>query len=282
MSQPAAEVALTVDDVDRLLASQHPSLRATLRPLAHGWDNDVFRLGDDLIVRLPRREAAAQLVVHEQRWLPELARLLPVPIPVPVAIGLPDDDYPWHWSVVPWFDGVRALDLPVSARDALAEELARVLRALHVPAPVDTPRNPVRGVPLRSRDEAVRGRLSAAPQLAAIWDAAVSAPDWTGPPAWVHGDVHPANLIVRDGQLAAVIDFGDVCGGDPACDLAIAWTAFGAAGRQRFRAALGMGYDDATWERARGWAVSMATLMRDSPDSGMRAMAAHATQQLRG
>jgi aminoglycoside phosphotransferase (APT) family kinase protein len=278
--QPAAEITLTVEDVDRLLAAQHPSLRAPVRTIAHGWDNDLLRLGEDLVVRFPRREAAAQLIVHEQRWLPELARMLPVPIPVPVAVGVPEGGFPWHWSVVPWFDGVRSMDLPVAERDALAVPLAEALRALHVPAPLDAPRNPVRGVPLRERDDAVRERVRARPQLAGIWDEAVAAPNWAGPPVWVHGDVHTANLIVLGGRLSALIDFGDLNGGDPACDLAIAWTAFTSGGAERFREAMGPRYDEATWRRARGWAVSVATLMLDSPDPGMRAMAVHAVERL--
>lgn len=145
MSHPAAEVSLTVVDVDRLLASQHPGLRGPLRPEAHGWDNEVFRLGDALAVRLPRREAAATLIEHEQRWLPEIASRLPVRIPVPVAVGVPEGEYPWRWSVVPWFDGVRAMDLPTAERDGIAGTLADTLRALHIPAPADAPLNPVRG-----------------------------------------------------------------------------------------------------------------------------------------
>ncbi len=281
MPQPPADVTLTVADADRLLASQHPMLRGDLRAVAHGWDNDVFRLGDDLAVRLPRREAAARLIEHEQRWLPVLAPLLPVPVPVPVAVGIPDAWYPWHWSVVPWFDGARALDLPAAERDVLAEELADVLRALHVAAAPEAPVNPVRGVPLRSRDEIVRERLTATPELADAWSDAVAAPDWEGPPVWVHGDVHPGNLVVRDGRLSALIDFGDLCGGDPACDLAIAWTGFTAVGRDVFRARLAGRYDDATWRRARGWAVSIATLMLEADDPGFRAMSSHAVAQLR-
>ncbi|WP_425841206.1 aminoglycoside phosphotransferase family protein [Microbacterium sp. PA5] len=282
MPQPPAEVTLTAADVDRLLASQHPALRGELRAVASGWDNEVFRLGDDLAVRLPRREAAAHLVENEQRWLPILAPALPVRVPVPVAVGVPDDDYPWRWSIVPWFDGVRVADLPLAERDALAGEVAAALRALHVVAPPDAPRNPVRGVPLRERDGVVRGRLAGSPGLVALWDAGLAAPEWSRPDVWVHGDVHPGNLIARGGRLEAVIDFGDMCAGDPACDLAVAWTAFGPAGRARLRADLGDGYDDAMWARARAWAVAFATLLRDADDAWLRALSAHAIAQLLG
>lgn len=280
MPQPRAEVTLGESDVARLLAAQHPDLRGPLIRVAHGWDNEVFRLGDELAVRLPRRAAAARLVEHEQRWLPRIAPMLPVPVPAPVAVGIPQDDYPWHWSVVPWFEGVRALDLAPEERDLLAEPLADALLALHVAAPHDAPRNPVRGVPLRERDDAVRPRLAGVPALAPIWEDALAAAEWDGDAVWVHGDVHPGNLVARDGRLVAMIDFGDMCAGDPACDLAVAWTAFSPAGRERFVERLGSRYDDAVWRRARGWAVAIATLVADSDDAGFRAMSVHAVEHL--
>lgn len=280
MSQPPAEVAPTVEDVDRLLAAQYPALRGPLRLVANGWDNEVFRLGEDLAVRLPRRAAAAALIEHEQRWLPEIAPRLPLPVPVPVAVGRPGPGCPWHWSVVPWFAGRRALDVPAVARDGFAGALGGFLRALHTGAPADAPVNPVRGVALASRDDAVRARLATGSAvLRAAWNDALAAPAWAGSSRWVHGDVHPGNLVVDDeGRLAAVIDFGDLCGGDPACDLAIAWTGFTASGRRAFRAALGDGCDDAMWRRARGWAASMASLVHDDP--AMRAMTVHTIAQL--
>lgn len=279
MGQPDAEITLTVADVDRMLAAQHPALRGPLRLVANGWDNEVFRLGDDLAVRLPRRAASAGLIENEQRWLPELAPRLPLPIPVPLAVGAPTEEYPWRWSVVPWFAGRRALDGDARTRDALAAPLADFLRALHVAAPADAPINPVRGVPTASRDAAVKARIQDAPALRALWDDAVAAPRWSGPAVWVHGDVHAGNLVVDDdGVLRAVIDFGDLCGADPACDLAIAWTGFTAAGRAAFRDRLGDAYDEATWRRARGWAVAMATLV--AGDDAMRAMREHALAQL--
>lgn len=281
MSQPPAEVTLTAADVDRLIASQHPHLRGPLRALAHGWDNEVFRLGDDLAVRLPRRAAAAELIEHEQRWLPTLATRLPVRVPAPVAVGRPEGDYPWRWSIVPWFDGIPMLAIAVAERETLADDLGDVLRALHAAAPAEAPHNPVRGVPLRDRDGAVRTRLDS-PELIALWDEALEAPDWQAAPVWVHGDVHPGNLVASAGRLQAVIDFGDMCAGDPACDLAIAWTGFGEAGRARLRERLGAVYDDATWARAWGWAVAFATLLRGADDAGLRAMSAHALGELLG
>jgi len=280
MQPPPADLDITIADVDRLLATQHPSLRGRLERVAHGWDNDVFRLGDDLAVRLPRRQEAAQLVEHEQRWLPELAPRLPVRIPVPVAVGHPDEHYPWAWSVVPWFAGRRGLDIDPRERDGLAVELAGVLRALHVPAPPDAPHNPYRGVPMSERDDVVRERLTIAPELLPAWDAGRDAAPWRGPSLWLHGDLYPGNFVVDGGRLAALIDFGDLCAGDPASDLSVAWLTFTAAGRAVFREALADRYDDADWTRARGWAAALALISFDSPDPGFRAMARHARSQL--
>lgn len=292
MSEPPAEISLTADDVDRLIAAQHPALHARLRtashagprePLtlvAHGWDNDVFRLGPDLAVRLPRRKAAARLVENEQRWLPLLAPRLPVAIPVPIALGRPGDGFPWPWSIVPWFVGRRGLDVEPAERDTVAEQLADALRALHVPAPSDAPVNPVRGVPMAARDDVVRERLASHPALLRTWVDGVDAPSWHGPPVWVHGDVHPGNLVLDGGRVAALLDFGDLTSGDPACDLAAAWLMFTPAGRSLFRARLGDRYDEATWRRARGWAAAMTMLVRDVDDVGFRRMAAHAEREI--
>lgn len=280
MSQPPAEVDLSIADVDALLAAQHPSLRGELRRVAHGWDNDVFRLGERLAVRLPRRELAARLVEHEQLWLPRIAAGMPVPVPVPVAVGRPQGDYPWPWSVVPWFDGIPVIELDAQRRDSCADDLADALRALHRPAPAEAPVNPYRGVPMHQRDGAVRARIGDSNLLMRLWDEALAAAPWQGPALWVHGDVHPGNLIADGGRLTAIIDFGDMCGGDPACDLAIAWTGFTTAGRRRFRDRLGEQYDEATWVRARGWAIAMATAVRQSDDAGLRSLYPHLLTQL--
>lgn len=279
MPQPPAELDLTVADVHRLVASQHPSLLGPVRRVAHGWDNDLFRLGDDLAVRLPRRASAAPLVVHEQRWLPLLASLVPVAVPVPVAVGVPEGAYPWHWSIVPWFTGVNALDLAPPVRDGFAAQLGGILRRLHVPAPADAPFNPVRAVPLADRDTAVRPRLAAVPALVPVWEEALAAPAHEGPPVWVHGDPHPGNMLVGgDGLISALLDFGDVSAGDPASDLAIAWLGFTATGRDAFRSAVNT--DAATLARARGWAAAIAALLHDADDPGLRAMSAHGVGEL--
>lgn len=280
MSQPPAEIALTAEDVDRLIATQHPHLRAPLTLVAHGWDNDVYRLGDELAVRLPRRELAAALVEKERRWLPLLAERLPVAVPVPVAAGRPGDGYPWHWSIIPWFQGRRAIDLHATQRDAVADQLAEVLLALHVPSPPEAPINPVRGIPMAERDGVARERLAREPALLHEWVRAVNAPVWSAPPVWVHGDVHPGNVLLEGDRIVALIDFGDLSSGDPACDLAAAWLMFTPVGRVRFRRRLGDRYDEATWLRARGWAAVMANLVLGSDDASFQRMAEHAIREL--
>jgi aminoglycoside phosphotransferase (APT) family kinase protein len=261
---PAADVDVDVDVVQRLLADQHPDLAGLpLHIAAQGWDNVVLRLGEDLAVRVPRRTEAAALVLEEQRVLPGLVQGLPVPIPAPVRIGTPGALHPYGWSVVPWFDGRTPLEAGVRD-ERLALDVAAFLHALHRPDP-SPPVNPVRGVPLADRDgEVIQERLMSGPLkdfqgLAAIWSDALSAPVHAGPAVRIHGDLHPANLIVRDGALSAVVDFGDTTTGDPATDLAVAWLAFGPTGRRAFLAALAP--DPATVRRARGWALVMASAL---------------------
>jgi aminoglycoside phosphotransferase (APT) family kinase protein len=261
--RPAAEVDVTEDLVRRLLAAQHPDLAGLPLTLADsGWDNVIFRLGDQRAVRLPRRAAAVPLVAHEQRWLPELAPRLPLPIPAPERVGLPGAGYPWPWSVLPWFPGATALATPPTDLGATADALGRFLAALHRPAPPEAPVNPFRGRPVASCTDRVHDRLDQLGPLVdrgallAVLADAVAAPVFAGPPVWLHGDVHPGNLVVADGALAAVIDFGDLTAGDPASDLAVAWMLFPPALRPRFVAATG--HDDpALWRRARGWAVNL-------------------------
>lgn len=259
---PTAEVDIDEPLVRGLLGDQHPDLAdLALAEVASGWDNVVYRLGDALTVRLPRRHLGAELVEHEQRWLPELAPRLPLPIPAPVRVGRPGRGYPWSWSVVPWFEGtVAAIEPPVDLFDA-AETLGRFLVSLHRPAPPDAPVNPYRGVPLAERSARMHecveqlGETVDRPRVEQLWADLVVTPRWAGSPLWLHGDLHPANLLVRDGRLAAVIDFGDITGGDPATDLAVAWMLFPAEVRPAFRVAAG-DPDADTWERARGWALA--------------------------
>ena len=277
-AKPPAEVDLTTGLVRALLEDQHPDLAARpVRLVTHGWDNATFRLGDDLAVRLPRREAAAHLVEHEQRWLPVLAALSRVPVPAPVRVGRPSERFRWSWSVVPWIEGEPAAAEPVPDRTRWAPDLAEALDALHVAAPAGAPVNPVRGGALAGRAAALRSRVDAGhldhlgpdprARIDSIWRDAVTAPAWPGPPVWVHGDPHPANLVARDGRLAGLLDFGDVTAGDPACDLATAWLTFDRVGRAAFRdradalADARGPADPGRWRRARGWALVMASAM---------------------
>ena len=265
-NMPAAEIDIDDGLVRRLLADQHPDLAALpLTPVANGWDNAIFRLGGDLAVRLPRRQLGADLVVNEQRWLPELASRLPIPVPVPLRVGLPSDDYPWSWTVVAWFDGDVAADVGLVDPIFEARRLGRFVDALHAPAPVDAPVNPFRGQPLaelRPRVVDSIERLGGSIDAAAVTerlDRLTDVADWTDAPVWLHGDLHSANVLVRDGAICAVIDFGDVTSGDPAVDLAIGWMLFDEAALDVFRASAG-DVDDATWSRAQAWALHFALL----------------------
>nr|WP_205835461.1 aminoglycoside phosphotransferase family protein [Microbacterium sp. CFH 90308] len=253
-----------------------------LEKVAEGWDSEVWRLGHALAVRLPRRELAAPLVRNEQLVLPDIAhrlRPLGVGVPEPVVAGTSGSGFPWAWSIVPWIEGERGLDVARDERSAWADRMAGALRALHVAAPEGFPVNPVRGRPLATRDAAVTQRLDAliaagtldaasADGLRAIWKAGLGTPEWGRPPVWIHGDLHPGNIVAHSGMLTGIIDFGDVTAGDPAYDLAIAWLAFNPEGRARFVTATGSGYDAATWRRAHAWAAAVAlTLLTHSDDN---------------
>ncbi len=273
---PGAEMDITPALVVSLLASQHPDLaHLPLRSAGHGWDNALFRLGPDLVARLPRREVADALMVAEQQWLPGQTAHLGVPTSAPLRVGLPDFGYPWHWSVCQWIDGVSGLTVPRAERSPSARPLAQFLIDFQQPAPPDAPVSPVgRGGPLTARDDVVRARLSALPgvpttRLLHVWKAAITAPAWGQAPLWLHGDLHPANVVLGPGgALAGVVDFGDLCSGDPATDLAAAWLHFDSDGRDAFRAEVERlrPTDAATWTRARGWALSIGSAMAASSD----------------
>jgi aminoglycoside phosphotransferase (APT) family kinase protein len=264
--KPPAEVSIDIFLVRSLLEDQHPDLAClALADIAEGWDNRVFRLGEYLAVRMPRREVAAVLIEQEQRWLPELSARLPLPIPAPLRAGRPGCGFPWAWSVVPWFAGQNALSAPPDpALTAVA--LGNFLQLLHQPAPEDAPRNPWRGIPLTARDGTLRNHLQQLDGIVeresvlALWDRAVSAPPWSGPPSWIHGDLHPGNLLVTSGRLSAVIDFGDLAAGDPACDLAVMWMLLPPAARPAFLTSVRGPFHPVgnhTLMRARGWAVAL-------------------------
>jgi aminoglycoside phosphotransferase (APT) family kinase protein len=270
-------MALDREDIDarlarRLVDSQFPRWAGLpVRPVAHdGWDNRTFRLGEELTVRLPTGEWYAKQVEKEQRWLPALAPRLPLPIPSPVALGAPADGYPFPWSVYRWLPGEPAASARVDDTVRFATDVARFLGALGKcdanggPAPGE--HNWFRGGPLAYYEaEALRaveeldGEIDRIAVLAAWEDAMRSSFD--GEPVWFHGDVAVGNLLVREGRLAAVIDFGTSGVGDPACDVVLAFTFLRGAARDAFRVALGA--DEGTWSRGRGWALWKALITRD-------------------
>lgn len=258
-----AEVRFEQALVRALLREQHPDLAdLELRDVVGGWDNQQFRLGSELAVRLPRTERAPDLLRTEQRWLPVLAERLPLPVPVPVRVGEPSDLFAHTWTIARWIEGEPADHAPISRTDA-ADALAAFLKALHWPAPAEAPANPTRGIPLAGLQDGFEEGLefiagdASADAAREIWRKAVAAPAWAGVPTWLHADLHPANVVVRDGTLSGVIDFGELCAGDPATDLSAAWIMLPTGAADQFFDTY-ENADEGTIARARGWAVLRA------------------------
>jgi len=270
LGTPVPEVVVDEALVRRLLADQHPDLAALpLRLVEAGWDNAMFRLGDRFAVRLPVRVAAAALIVHEQLWLPGFAPRLPLPIPAPVRIGVPALGYPWHWSVVPWLPGHAAdqQELDVSQ----ARVLADFLRSLHVPAPPDAPANPLRGVPLQHRVASIQPRIDRlshitsdiTPQVLQIWHDALNTPVDISP-TWLHGDLHPRNVLVERGALSGIIDWGDITAGDRATDLASIWMLFSDRAARHSALEHYGEISESTIKRAKGWVVMWGAVLLET------------------
>ncbi len=274
MSQHATDTApeITAALVRDLLRDQHPDLAdRPLRLGARGWDNQLWRLGDDLAVRLPwATPSADELLRKEHAWLPDLAPHLPLPVPVPQRLGEPSDRFPRPWTVTTWVPGTPADRAPVPPPRgrAAAGALAAFLTALHRPAPAGAPAGRGRGGPLAEADGWFEEQLAEAAGLGlvasaeadavrAVWADAVAAPAWDGPALWLHGDLHPANVLTADGALCGVVDFGDLCAGDPALDLAAPWILLpDDAAADRFHAAYGPAVDAATRRRCAAPAAS--------------------------
>jgi aminoglycoside phosphotransferase (APT) family kinase protein len=247
-----------------LLAAQFPQwaeLPIEALP-AGGTDNAIYRLGDELSVRLPRRgDWAAGSSDKEFQWLPKLAPLLPFPVPTPVARGAAGEGYPHEWAIYDWLDGVDASSAPLDLPRA-AVDLAALLAALRRIDPTGGPPPGGRGGSLRPRDEPTRAGIAAlgdlidAAAVTAAWETALAAPEWDGAPVWIHGDLDARNLLVHDGRITGLLDWGSMCVGDPACDVKVACAVLDAETRPIFRELLEI--DDATWARGRGWAVSQA------------------------
>jgi aminoglycoside phosphotransferase (APT) family kinase protein len=261
--------------VQRLIATQFPQWsHLDVIPVPHdGWDNRTYRLGATMTVRLPTAAAYAPAIEKEHRWLPLLAPSLPVPIPEPLAIGAPGEGYPYAWSVRRWLDGETATAERIPDLPAFAAQVAAFIVALQQIDPTGGPpagaHSFYRGADLRHYDDETQhalttldGRIDTT-AAAIAWQHALAA-NWTGPPTWFHGDIAAGNLLVNDGELSAVIDFGTCGVGDPACDLVIAWTLFAGSSRARFRETVRQ--DTATWARARGWALWKALISCAAPD----------------
>ena len=240
-----------------------------IRPVENGgWCNRVFHLGEQMIVRLPRHRAYAEQTAKEYQWLPRLAPLLPLPIPEPLAIGEPAAGLPWQWSIYRWIEGDPALPERITNMAAFAADLGGFLGAMQrldtMQGPPPGPHNFHRGGLLAIYDAQTRQAIAAlagkidTDAVVDVWETALSATS-TAAPVWVHGDVGVGNLLVRDGRLCAVIDFGNLAVGDPACDLAPAWTLFEGPSREAFRATLAL--DGATWARGRGWVLWKALIV---------------------
>ncbi len=261
--------AIDASLVRRLVAGQFPRWAdLPVGPVEpSGWDNRTFHLGDEMSVRLPSAEGYAAQVAKEHRWLPKLAPHLPLPIPVPLAMGSPADGYPWPWSVYRWIEGETATVERIADLPRFATELARFLAALQridpTGGPPAGPENFHRGGSLTTYDAETRRAIAAldgtidAAAATDVWETALAA-TWRGSLVWFHGDVAAGNLLVEAGRLNAVIDFGCSGVGDPACDLAIAWTLFEGESRNAFRVALPL--DEAAWARGRGWTLWKALI----------------------
>ncbi len=263
-------VIIDVALVRRLVAAQFPEYaQLPIRPVAQsGWDNRTFHLGDELSVRLPSGEGYVRQVEKEQHWLPILGPQLPLPIPTPVGKGDPNADFPWPWSIYRWLPGETVHSQPQTDLNQLALDLAGFLLALQGLDTTDAPRPGktyhLRGGPIAPLDNPARDGIADLPShydktaLSAIWAKCLES-TFAGPGVWAHGDVAPGNLLLHDGRLCAVIDFGLLVAGDPACDLVIAWTCFDADSRQLFRQRLGV--DAGTWARGKAWALWKAAIV---------------------
>jgi aminoglycoside phosphotransferase (APT) family kinase protein len=263
----ADEVDTDVALVGQLLAAQFPHWsHLPLQPvLVGGTDHAIYRIGDDLAARLPRHASTTGQYDLESRWLPLLAPHLPLAVPEPLAKGLPGEGYPFEWSVYRWLPGEPATSAPVTDLGRAADELAVFVAALQRVDPAGGPAPGARrGEQLATRDGPTRAALAAlhgefdTAAAAAAWETALRAPSFDGPRVWVHADLDARNLLVVDGRLTAVIDFGCLGVGDPAVDLGVAWKLFPAAVRERFRRAFSV--DEATWARARGWTLSQSLI----------------------
>jgi aminoglycoside phosphotransferase (APT) family kinase protein len=266
----ADELDIDVGLVRRLLAAQFPHwAELPIEPVyPRGTDNALYRLGDDMVARLPRQAMKSATLQKERRWLSNLGPLLPIAVPLPLAEGMPTEEYPSEWSVYRWLEGKDAVTEPIADERQLASDLADFIAALQridtAGGPTPSAQNFGRGAPLATRDEATRTAIAALGDaidvraVTAAWETALAAPEWDRPPVWIHGDLDSRNLLVKEGRVSAVIDWGCLGVGDPAYDVMVAWKMFSAVTRDQFRSALSV--DDATWVRSRGLTLSQALI----------------------
>lgn len=264
---PPAEINITATLVQNLLDEQHPDLaHLPIQSVDAGWDNAMFRLGDRLAVRLPRRRIAAKFIAKEQTWLPAIAPQLTLPVPSSLRTGRPTQAYPWCWSVLPWLTGTAADQAEPHADQA--EVFASFLRSLHTLAPANAPFNEFRSVPLSQKRDAIEARLQRlqakttliTPSIYAVWESALAATIDVAP-TWIHGDLHPRNVLVQDGAIAGIIDWGDMASGDIATDLASVWMLFAQSETRRRAIAAYGNVSEATVRRAKGWAIFWGTVL---------------------
>ena len=267
---PVSDIEIDTSLVYRLLKDQHPDLaHLPIHLVEAGWDNAMFRLGDQWSVRLPRRKAAARLIENEQTWLPLLADQLPLPVPTPYRIGNPAQGYPWRWSVLPWLAGIAADQEEPHANQA--KPFASFLRSLHGPAPFNAPSSLVRGVPLNQRAAFVEERMQRLEtktnlitlEIKDIWNKALNAP-MDVQAKWLHGDLHPRNVLVENGAIVGIIDWGDITSGDIATDLASIWMLFADRKARQQAIAEYANVSDATLQRAKGWAILFGVVLLDT------------------
>lgn len=277
---PHIEWQITAELVRDLLHAQHPDpADRPVKPGARGWDNQVWRLGDDLAVRLPwATQTADELLRKEHAWLPVLAPHLPLQVPVPQRLGEPSARFPRPWLVTTWVPGEPADRAPATRGADAALTLAAFLTTLHRPAPDEAPADRHRGGPQTDTAEHFTHMLASAVELGLIrnpdavrtvWEDAAAAPEWAGPALWLHGDLHPANILTTNGTFSGVIDFGDLFAGDPACDLAAAWVLLPDGAADHFHQAYRPHPDAATLRHARGWAVLRALSAHHIADAGV-------------
>ena len=281
------QIDVDVHLVPRLIDTQFPQWAdARLTPVeSSGTVNALYRLGSEMVVRLPLATWGAESVHREQEWIPRLAPLLPVEVPGLLERGRPALGYPCPWSVFGWIEGSHPRPDHLPHADLLAIDLASLISALHE---IDLPNAPdaYRG-PVSEVDDSVRRCIAEVAdefdpgELTKAWEISLHAPGWEGPSLWAHSDLLASNLLMRDGRLAAVIDFGAAGVGDPACDLMVAWNVLPAHARPSFREAVGL--DDATWLRGRGWALAQAIIALPyyrETNPGMTRAARHALSQV--